>query len=129
MLWIPRRVCQTRRQHARQHEAIFPVYYVFEALAGIRHLLPVSISDPAPITALAFRNERDESIGLIANLTNDPKDVELEVPASALNILSIGEASVAETTKGRLPSMDRIVTDRGRAKVALPPQGLIKLQF
>ena len=70
-----------------------------------------------------------QSIGLIANLTNDPKDVELEVPASALNILSIDETSVSETAKGRLPSMDRIVTDRGRAKVALPPQGLIKLQF
>jgi hypothetical protein len=110
-------------------EEIFPVYYVFEAIAGIRDLLPVSISDQTLVTALALRNEQGQSIGLIANLTNDPRDVELEVPASALNILSIGETSVAETAKGRLPSMDRIVTDRGRAKIALPPQGLIKLQF
>ena len=100
------------------HEAIFPVYYVFEALAGIRHLLPVSISHPAPVTALAFRNERDESICLIANLTNDPKDVELEVPASAVNLLSIDETSVSEATEGRLPSLNRRVTDRGRAKIA-----------
>ena len=111
------------------HEEIFPVYYVFEAIAGIRDLLPVSISDQTLVTALALRNEQGQSIGLIANLTNDPRDVELEVPASALNILSIGESSVAEAAKGRLPSMDRIVTDRGRAQIALPPQGLIRLQF
>ena len=67
---------------------IFPVYYVFEAMAGIRNLLPVSISDQTLVTAFAFRNEQGQSIGLIANLTNDPKDVELEVPASALNVLS-----------------------------------------
>ena len=73
-------------------------------MAGIRDLLPVSISDQAPVTALAFRNEREESICLIANLTNDPRDVELEVPASALNVLSIGATSVSEATEGRLPS-------------------------
>ena len=111
------------------HEEIFPVYYVFEAIAGIRDLLPVSISDQTLVTALAFRNEQGQSIGLIANLTNDPRDVELEVPASALNILSIDETSVSEVAKGRLPSMDRIVTDRGRAKVALSPLGLIKFLF
>jgi D-apionolactonase len=111
------------------HEEIFPVYYVFEALAGIRHLLPVSISAPAHITALAFKNERDESIALIANLTHDLKDVELEVPASALSLLSIDETSVSKAAEGRWPSMVRIVTDRGRAKVALPPQALIKLLF
>ena len=113
----------------KAHGKLFPVYYVFEAIAGIRDLLPVSISDPTLVAAFALRNEQGQSIGLIANLTNDPKDVELEVPASALNVLSIDETSISEAAEGRLPSMDRIVTDRGRVKVTLPPQGLIKLLF
>ena len=108
---------------------IFPVYHVFEAIAGIRNLLPVSISDQTLVTAFAFRNEQGQSICLIANLTNDPKDVELQIPSSAFNVLRIDETSVSEATEGRLPSMDRIVTDRGRVKLALPPQGLIKLLF
>ena len=81
---------------------IFPVYYVFEAMAGIRNLLPVSISDQTLVTAFAFRNEQGQSIGLIANLTNDPTDVELEVPASVLNVLRINETSVSETAGGPL---------------------------
>jgi D-apionolactonase len=113
----------------KAHGKIFPVYYVFEALAGIRNLLPVSISDQTLVTAFAFRNEQGQSICLIANLTNDPKDVELQIPSSAFNVLRIDETSVSEAAEGRLPSMDRIVTDRGRVKLALPPQGLIKLLF
>lgn len=34
---------------------IFPVYYVFEALAGAHRLLPVTFSKPQPVTALAYR--------------------------------------------------------------------------
>lgn len=108
---------------------IFPVYYVFAAIAGIRELLPVAISDQTLLTAFAFRNDQEESICLLANLTDDPKDIELQVPASASNVLSIDETSLSEVDDGRLPPMDRIVTDRGRATIALPPQGLIKLLF
>jgi hypothetical protein len=81
------------------------------------------------VTAFALRNEQEQSIALIANLTPDLKDVQLEVPASSLRILSMDEASVSEAAKGRLPPMERLVTDRGRAKVALPPPGWIKLLF
>ena len=34
---------------------IFPVYNVFEAIAGILNVLPVSISNHARVTAFAFK--------------------------------------------------------------------------
>ena len=107
----------------------FPVYYVFEAIAGIRNLLPVSISDQALVTAFAFRNERGQSICLIANLRDSPKEVELQVPASELDVLNIDETNVLEAADGRLPSVDRLVPKDGRVKLALASHAFVKLQF
>jgi D-apionolactonase len=111
------------------HGKIFPVYYVFEAIAGIRSLLPVSISDETLVTAFAFKNDQGHSICLIANLKDDPKEVELQVPASELDVLNIDETNVLEATDGRLPSVDRLMPTDGRVKLALPSHAFVKLQF
>ena len=66
---------------------IFPVYNVFEAIAGIRNVLPVSISNHALVTAFAFQDEHGQSIALIANPTAEPKPVTLHVVDSDLDIL------------------------------------------
>jgi D-apionolactonase len=131
----PRGVMNSEPHSAKPDETraalgkIFPVYYVFEAIAGIRNLLPVSISDQALVTAFAFRNERGQSICLIANLTDDPKEVELQVPASELDVLNIDETNVSEAGDGRLPSVDRLVPKDGRVKLALASHAFVKLQF
>ena len=111
------------------HGKIFPVYYIFEAIAGIRNLLPVSISDQTLVTGFAFRNEQGQSICLIANLGDDPKEVELQVPASELDAFRIDETNVSEAGEGRLPSVDRLVPKAGRVKLALPSHAFVKLQF
>jgi D-apionolactonase len=108
---------------------IFPVYYVFETIAGIRNLLPVSISDETLVTALAFKNEQGQSICLIANLRDKSKEVELHVPASELAALSINETTVSEASEGHLPPVGRLVPKDGRVRLSLPSYALIKLQF
>ena len=113
----------------KAHGKMFPVYYVFEAIAGIRDLLPVSISDQTLVSAFALRNEQGQSIALIANLGADPKEVELQVPASELDVFSIDETNVLEASGGRLPSVDRLVPKDGQAKLVLPSHAFVKLQF
>jgi hypothetical protein len=108
---------------------IFPVYYVFEAIAGIRNLLPVSISDQTFVTGFAFKNEQGQSICLIANLRNNSKEVELQVPASELDVLNIDETNVLEAADGHLPSVDRLVPKDGRVKLALASHAFVKLEF
>ena len=78
------------RQPSQRKQApgnIFPVYNVFEAIAGIRNVLPVSISNHALVTAFAFQDEQGQSIALIANPTAEPKPVTLHVVDSELDIL------------------------------------------
>ena len=113
----------------KAHGKMFPVYYVFEAIAGIRNLLPVSISDQTLVSAFALRNEQGQSIALIANLGADPKEVELQVPASELDVLSIDETNVSDACEGRLPPAARLAPQAGRVKLALPSHALVKLQF
>ena len=82
-------------------ENIFPVYTVFEAIAGIRNVLPVSVSNHALVTAFAFQDEQGQSIALIANPTAEPKPVTLHVVDSELDILKVDEIDVARTSPGR----------------------------
>ena len=107
---------------------IFPVYNVFEALAGIRHLLSVSISDQTLVTAFAFQNDQERSIALIANPTAEPKAVELQVVDLALNKLSIDETNVSRASPGGL-TVTQVGSSRGHVKLHLAPHALLKLQF
>ena len=110
------------------NEDIFPVYNVFEAIAGIRHLLPVSISDQKLVTAFAFQNEQERSIVLIANPTAEPKAVELQVVDLALDTLSIDETNVSRASPGGL-TVTQVGSSRGHVKLHLAPHALLKLQF
>lgn len=108
---------------------LFPVYYVFEAMAGIRNLLPISISEPMVVAAFAFKNEEGQSICLIANLTDGPRDIELQVPASELEVLTIDETNVSKASEGRLPSFNRVALDGGHLRLSLASYALAKLRF
>ena len=79
---------------------IFPVYNVFEAIAGIRNVLPVSISNHALVTAFAFQDEHGQSIALIANPTAEPKPVTLHLVDSDLDILKVDEIDVSAHQSG-----------------------------
>jgi hypothetical protein len=107
---------------------IFPVYNVFEAIAGIRNLLPLSISDQKLITALAFQNEQGRSIALIANPSAESKTVELQIVDSELDTLSIDETNVSRASQTGL-TVTQVGPSRGQVKLDLAPHVLLKLQF
>ena len=107
---------------------IFPVYKVFEAVAGMRNVLPLSISNHALVTAFAFQNEQGESIALIANPTAEPKPVTLHLVDSDLDILKVDEIDVARTSQAGL-TVTEVSRTRGQVKLELAPHVLLKLQF
>ena len=107
---------------------IFPVFTVFEAIAGIRNVLPVSVSNHALVTAFAFQNEQGQSIALIANPTAESKPVALHVVDSELDILKVDELDVARTREAGL-TVTEVGTTRGQVKLELAPHALLKLQF
>jgi D-apionolactonase len=107
---------------------IFPVFTVFEAIAGIRNVLPVSVSNHALVTAFAFQNEQGQSIALIANPTAESKPVALHVVDSELDILKVDELDVARTREAGL-TVTEVGTTRGQVKLELAPHALLRLQF
>jgi hypothetical protein len=109
-------------------ESIFPVYTVFEAIAGIRNVLPVSVSSHALVTAFAFQDEQEQSIALVANPTAEPKPVTLHVVDSELDILKVDEIDVARTGQAGL-TVTEVGRSRGQVKLELAPHVLLKLQF
>jgi D-apionolactonase len=109
-------------------ESIFPVYNVFEAIAGIRNVLPISVSNQALVTAFAFQDEQGQSIALLANPTAEPKPVTLHVVDSELDILKVDEIEVARTSEAGL-TVTEVGRTRGQVKLELAPHVLLKLQF
>jgi D-apionolactonase len=107
---------------------IFPVYNVFETIAGIRNVLPFSISNHALVTAFAFQNEQGESIALIANPTAEPKPVTLHFVDSDLDVFKVDEINVARTSQTGL-TVTEVGPTRGQVKLELAPHVLLKLQF
>jgi D-apionolactonase len=107
---------------------IFPVYNVFEAIAGIRNVLPVSISNHALITAFAFQDEDGQSIALIANPTTEPKPVTLHVVDSDLDVLKVDEIGVTRSSQEGV-TVTEMGPARGQVKLQLAPHVLLKLQF
>ena len=107
---------------------VFPVYIVFEAIAGIRNVLPLSISNHALVTAFAFQDEQGQSLALIANPTAEPQSLALQVVDSELDILKVDEIDVARTTSAGL-TVTEVERTRGQVKLDLAPHALLKLQF
>jgi D-apionolactonase len=107
---------------------IFPVYNVFEAIAGIRNVLPVSISNHALITAFAFQDEDGQSIALVANPTGEPKAVTLHVVDSELDVLKVDEIGVTRSSQEGM-TVTEMGPARGQVKLQLAPHVLLKLQF
>ena len=107
---------------------IFPVYNIFEALAGIRNVLTLSVSNHALVTAFAFQNEQGESIALIANATAEPKPVTLHLVDSDLDTLKVDEIDVARTSQAG-STVTEVGRTRGQVKLELAPHVLLKLQF
>jgi hypothetical protein len=109
-------------------ENIFPVYTVFEAIAGIRNVLPVSVSSHALVTAFAFQDEQGKSIALIANSTAEPKPVTLHVVDSELDILKVDEIDFTRSSQAGL-TVTEVGSTRGQVKLELAPHVLLKFQF
>ena len=107
---------------------IFPVYTVFEAIAGIRNVLPLSVSHHALVTAFAFQDEQGQSIALMANPTAEPRPVMLHVLDSELDILKVDEIDVARTSRGDNGHGGGAGL-RGQVRLELAPHVLLKLQF
>jgi D-apionolactonase len=107
---------------------IFPVYTVFEAIAGIRDVLPVSVSSHALVTAFAFQDEQGKSIALIANPTAEPKPVTLHVVDSELDILKVDEIDFTRSSQAGL-TVTEVGSTRGQVKLELAPHVLLKFQF
>lgn len=61
---------------------LFPLFHVFAALSGWQgaDLLPVALADGLATEALALRRE-GSFLALIANLTDEPRDVTVSLPA------------------------------------------------
>ncbi len=108
---------------------IFPMYYVFEALAGAQRLMPTNVSDPQLIAALAFRNENGRSCCLLANLTRRAQRVELDLSARDLSITAIDEAHLSAARDGILPAWHPFASDCGQTPLSLSPYALVKLEF
>jgi D-apionolactonase len=113
-------------QTATEHN--FPVYHVFEAIAGIRNVLPVSVPNQALVTAFAFQNEQGQSFALVANPTAEQRAVALHVLDSDLQVLKVHETEVAHTAQEGL-TVTEVGATRGQVKLDLAPHALLKIQF
>jgi len=108
---------------------IFPVYHVFEALAGAQRLLPLTVSDPRRIAALAFSEEDGRSTWLLANLTSGAQSIELDCLAPGPRISGIDEADLPVAREGRSPAWHPLMTGHDRVAFSLSPNALVKLAF
>ncbi|MBV9489219.1 MAG: hypothetical protein JO069_05775 [Verrucomicrobia bacterium] len=107
----------------------FPVYHVFEALAGTQRLLPVNVSDPQRVAALAIAREGGRSSVLLANLTGCDQRVEFMHSLTGLSAATINEASLPALRAGISPAWQSLAPDPHPTLLSLDPYALIKLEL
>ena len=84
---------------------------------------------PALVGAFAVKNERGDSICIVANLTGRSRKVDLRAPVSPLGVLGIDETNVSLLAAGRLPPLERVAASGGKVALALAPYALLKIEF
>jgi hypothetical protein len=108
---------------------IFPVFYVFEALAGARSLHPVNVSDSRRIAGLACSKGKEDLICLLANLTCDIQNVEVIHSSSVLHVAMLDETPLPALLENGASPWRPIPVDLNRTSFALGPYTLLKLEF
>jgi hypothetical protein len=114
---------------------IFPVYYVFAALAGGRHLLPTAVSNPRVLAAVTVSKDLGKSLCLFANLTSDRLTVTVEASVRALQLQVIDDSNLSQVRKGELtkparlssPKTSEMLVKNGQAQLSLAPYALAML--
>lgn len=98
---------------------IFPLYYLFEALAGFANadLLPVEVADPLRVAVLALQQEGQQRV-LVANLLDQEQRVGLAgiTPPVDLHTLGDDSGSIELTGGSRTLRLD------------LPPYAIVMLE-
>jgi D-apionolactonase len=108
---------------------IFPVYYVFAALSGARHLLPTSVSDPRVLAAVTVRTHLGRSVCVLANLTPERLTVTVEVSAPTLLLRVIEDANLSRIRRGERPESTEKPLKEGRARLDLASYAVAMLEF
>jgi hypothetical protein len=111
-----------------EHGGVYPVYHAMKGLAELREkpLIDLEISAPREIQAVA--TQREGAIELwVANLTKQPKDVEL-VPKLT------GSASILSANEFEQATQDLFVLDSSEhrlveARLVLPPYAVARLRL
>jgi hypothetical protein len=107
---------------------VFPVWYVFEALAGAQTLHSVNVSDPQRIAGLAFSKDKESLICLLANLTRDHQKVEVGDFPSGVSIAIIDEERFPVTCLSGVPVWQPVPVNPGQMSIALGPNAIVKIE-
>ena len=121
--------CPLPELFGSQPGEIFPVYYVFAALSGARHLLPTTVSDPRVLAAVTVMTRLGHSVCLLANLTPVRLAVTVEASAPALKLRVIEDANLSRIRRGELPEPTEKPLKDGRARLDLASYAVALLEF
>jgi len=104
---------------------IFPVYYVFHALAGAHSVIIPETRGPKELAALLVRGTEEHSLQcLLGNLHRDFRSFELELPTKKIQLQILDEINLAAVRLGRLPEPTTIDMPDGRIWLELPGYSL-----
>jgi hypothetical protein len=106
---------------------IFPVYYVFHALAEAEALVPMTNPVPQKIAVVGFRQKGTVHV-LLANLQSEISIAKLLLPADRIAVQMLSEDHLAAVRQGRLPDPEIRHLVGGEAVFALPSYALVILR-
>jgi D-apionolactonase len=106
---------------------IFPVYYVFHALAGAKALFPVTNPAPQKIAVIGFGKDEGMHV-LLANLQSKPSIARIRLPGHGVENRILCEQNAEEARQGILPGPESLRLSRGEVEIALPSYALAILR-
>jgi hypothetical protein len=106
---------------------IFPVYYVFHALAEAEALVPMTNPVPQKIAVVGFRQKGTVHV-LLANLQSEISIAKLLLPADWIAVQMLSKDHLAAARQGRLPDPEIRHLVGGEAVLALPSYALVILR-
>jgi D-apionolactonase len=108
---------------------IFPLYHVFEFIAGATSALRLRSAPPDGLSALALRDRNGSKRYLLANLEADPKRVRCRLPADTAELRILDHTNVDALRRGTLPRAEHHSLVEGALDFDFPGTSLALVQL
>ena len=124
--WLP-------EKFPSQAGAVFPLYFVFAALAGYDRVLPTQSTHPLQVEAITLLDAKNRKRVLVANLLAEPQEIKIKTGTCEARVLRLNtgtaEAAVTAPEKFTAAEGELVQSLSGKIELSLAPYEVARVDL